>query len=86
MYHETAHWLAERVPHTLVRPAIAIICGTGLHGLEALVNPDTRVEFAYKDIPHFPQPSGKGFLLCGLCEPPCFNLSSWLRPRTNAAA
>lgn len=56
-YKETANWLQGQ---TMLRPKVAIICGSGLGGLVDLM--DDRTEFAYKDIPHFPTSTGRLFV------------------------
>lgn len=64
---EALQFLTERISSELDQPAVAIICGSGLGGLENSVLPEPRLEVQYKDIPHFPQ--SKGMIL-------------WLGPRT----
>nr|XP_057925329.1 purine nucleoside phosphorylase 5a [Doryrhamphus excisus] len=51
----TADWLMAR---TDVRPLIAIVCGSGLGGLAAMLK--DQVAFNYKDIPNFPQSTVHG--------------------------
>lgn len=43
----------------LVKPKVAIICGTGLGGLADLLWSDSKVEIPYGEIPHFKQSTGK---------------------------
>ncbi|XP_054656229.1 purine nucleoside phosphorylase 5a isoform X2 [Dunckerocampus dactyliophorus] len=51
----TADWLMAR---TDVRPSVAIVCGSGLGGLAAMLK--DQVAFNYKDIPNFPQSTVHG--------------------------
>lgn len=50
----TADWLLAQ---TDVRPKVGIVCGSGLGGLADMLK--DQVAFNYKDIPHFPQSTGK---------------------------
>ncbi|CAL8235917.1 unnamed protein product [Arctogadus glacialis] len=65
-YEATADWLRSQ---TEQRPKVAIICGSGLGGLAALL--DNRVVIPYKDIPNFPQTTD------GLVELLGFNTCAW---------
>lgn len=47
---------------TSIKPAIGIICGSGLGGLANLIKDATSID--YKDIPGFPVSTGE---LCALC-------------------
>ncbi|OAX79261.1 purine nucleoside phosphorylase I, inosine and guanosine-specific [Emergomyces africanus] len=51
---ESCTYLRERLPVKIQKPRFAIICGSGLGGLAASVNPSPKVEFEYGSIPHFP--------------------------------
>lgn len=50
----TADWLLAR---TGVRPAVGIVCGSGLGGLADMLK--DQVAFNYEDIPNFPQSTGE---------------------------
>jgi len=52
---DAVQYVQQRVPEQLSAPRLAIICGSGLGGLADLVDPESQVMIAYKDIPHFPQ-------------------------------
>lgn len=55
---EALRFLKERISSELDQPAVGIICGSGLGGLENSVLPEPRLEVQYRDIPHFPQSKG----------------------------
>lgn len=50
----TADWLLAQ---TDIRPAVGIVCGSGLGGLADMLK--DPVAFNYKDIPNFPQSTGE---------------------------
>ncbi|KAI9841287.1 MAG: hypothetical protein M1838_003650 [Thelocarpon superellum] len=50
---ETTGYLRSLLPKALQAPALAVICGSGLGGLEHSINSDLRVEAAYVDVPNF---------------------------------
>ena len=50
----TADWLLTQ---TAIRPVVGIVCGSGLGGLADMLK--DQVAFDYKDIPNFPQSTGK---------------------------
>ncbi len=56
---EACHYLQSQIPIELQKPAIGIICGSGLGGLANVVLPHSRRALYYKDIPHFPSSTGK---------------------------
>ena len=62
-YKESADFLVAQIPEALQSPKLAIICGSGLGGLAESVSSDVKVELDYASIPHFPQSTGKSFLL-----------------------
>ncbi|KAI4186443.1 MAG: hypothetical protein L6R41_003490 [Letrouitia leprolyta] len=51
---EAVEVLAKRLPETLRRPRLGIICGSGLGGLADSVLTQPRHEIPYAAIPHFP--------------------------------
>lgn len=55
---EAVEVLAKRLPETLRRPRLGIICGSGLGGLADSVLTQPRHEIPYAAIPHFPIGSG----------------------------
>ena len=56
---EALSYLKERVPPVLHDPSVGIICGSGLNGLRDTVLPEPRYEVSFRDIPNFPQSTGK---------------------------
>ena len=58
---EAADSIRNRLPPRLVKPQIAIICGSGLGDLQhsLLPPPSPCIEIPYADIPHFPLPTGE---------------------------
>jgi purine-nucleoside phosphorylase len=56
---ETVEFLRRELPAALAKPRVAIVCGSGLGGLVSTLNDDVKEEWAYKDVPHFPQSTGK---------------------------
>ncbi|KAE8145545.1 nucleoside phosphorylase domain-containing protein [Aspergillus avenaceus] len=66
---EAYSFLNERLPKSLKKPQVAIVCGSGLGGLADTINDEPRVEFDYSSIPHFPHltvPGHAGKLVFGL--------------------
>lgn len=55
---EACHYLRSQIPIELQRPAVGIICGSGLHGLADVVISQPRHVLHYRDIPHFPLSTG----------------------------
>ena len=55
---EALRYLHQRVPDNLIRPKVGIICGSGLGGLAAMVEPTRQCEVDYADIPHFTPSTG----------------------------
>ncbi len=55
---EACHYLHSQIPIELQRPAVGIICGSGLHGLADVVISQPRHALHYRDIPHFPLSTG----------------------------
>lgn len=56
---EATTFLRNALPASLRMPQVAIICGSGLGGLQHAIQPSPRHEFRYADIPHFPRSSGQ---------------------------
>lgn len=56
---ETVEFLRLKLPAALSKPRVAIVCGSGLGGLVSTLNDDLKEEWAYKDVPHFPQSTGE---------------------------
>lgn len=56
---QTVEFLRLNLPSALAKPRVAIVCGSGLGGLVATLNDDVREEWAYKDVPNFPQSTGE---------------------------
>lgn len=56
---ETVEFLKLKLPDSLARPQIAIVCGSGLGGLVNIVHEDHKVVIAYKDVPNFPRSTGE---------------------------
>lgn len=56
---ETVEFLRLKLPSALAKPRVAIVCGSGLGGLVSTLNDDVKEEWAYKDVPHFPQSTGE---------------------------
>lgn len=67
--------LTNRLPQSLQRPLVAIVCGSGLSGLADTIQADPRVEYDYASIPHFPQPTG--MVVVRLKESDTNDLSCW---------
>lgn len=57
--NETVEFLRLKLPPALAKPRVAIVCGSGLGGLVATLNDGEREEWAYKDVPNFPQSTGE---------------------------
>lgn len=55
---EAFRFIHERLPQSLRKPVVGIICGSGLGGLAESVLPHPRHEIRYADIPNFPQTTG----------------------------
>jgi purine-nucleoside phosphorylase len=56
---ETVEFLRLKLPLSLAKPKIAIVCGSGLGGLAETVNAEQMEEWSYGDVPGFPQSTGK---------------------------
>lgn len=51
---ETADYVRSKLPESLQKPKVAIVCGSGLGGLVDTVEAESKVELAYSTIPNFP--------------------------------
>ena len=56
---ETAQSLQNELPEQLRNPKVAIVCGSGLGGLQHTVNPGVKFEKAYADIPNWARSTGQ---------------------------
>lgn len=56
---ETVEFLRLTLSPALAKPRVAIVCGSGLGGLANTINESPREEWAYKDVPNFPQSTGR---------------------------
>lgn len=56
---ETAQHVLSKLPDTLQKPKVAIVCGSGLGGLADTIEAGPKVELPYETIPNFPQSTGK---------------------------
>lgn len=57
--NEAVKFLQSRLPETLRSPQVAIVCGSGLGGLADTVHAESKAEYDYASIPHFPRPTGE---------------------------
>lgn len=57
--NEAVSYLKSRLPEGLQTPQVAIVCGSGLGGLADTIQTESRVEYDYSSIPHFPRPTGE---------------------------
>lgn len=55
---ETADYVRSKLPESLQKPKVAIVCGSGLGGLVDTVEAESKVELAYSTIPNFPKSTG----------------------------
>jgi len=55
---EALRVIQDQLPQALQKPAVAIICGSGLGGLAESVIPHPRHELTYAEIPYFPRSTG----------------------------
>lgn len=56
---EVAAYLRSAIPSELQHPRVAIVCGSGLGGLQHTIGVTPRHEFPYESIPHFPVSTGE---------------------------
>ena len=59
---ETAQFLQKDLPEELKSPKVAIVCGSGLGGLQYTINDGVKVEMAYTDIPNWARSTGKSVI------------------------
>lgn len=55
---ETVDFLRLKLPKELTAPRVGIVCGSGLGGLVDVINDGPKDEWAYRDVPNFPQSTG----------------------------
>jgi purine-nucleoside phosphorylase len=55
---ETAKSLQSELPEELRTPKVAIVCGSGLGGLQHTINPGVKFEKSYADIPNWAKSTG----------------------------
>ena len=60
---EAVEQLRSLLPLPLCGPRVALICGSGLGGLQNAIRASPRMEIPYADIPHFPRPTGESSLI-----------------------
>lgn len=56
--HEAVGYLLPKLPAELQKPAIGIVCGSGLGGLADALLDQPRVAVPYSNVPHFAQSTG----------------------------
>ena len=56
--HEALEYLHPKLPAELRKPAVGIICGSGLGGLADALLEQPQVAVSYSDIPHFAKSTG----------------------------
>lgn len=55
---EAADYLRAALQPELQAPRIAVVCGSGLGGLQNTIQASPRLEIPYSQIPHFPRSTG----------------------------
>jgi len=55
---ETAQSLQSELPEELRTPKVAIVCGSGLGGLQHTINPGVKFEKPYAEIPNWAKSTG----------------------------
>lgn len=63
-YRKTANYLASRLPEDFMRVELGVICGSGLGGLVDTIDPSTKFEFPYHEIPNFASSTGNWLSVC----------------------
>ncbi|KAJ5333303.1 hypothetical protein N7541_003131 [Penicillium brevicompactum] len=58
--NEAVAYLRSSLPAGLQKPQVAIVCGSGLGGLADTIHPESRTEYDYTAIPHFPRSTVAG--------------------------
>jgi len=57
---ETVEFLRLKLPDSLAKPRVAVVCGSGLGGLAECVDQSAAREvWEYKDVPNFPVSTGR---------------------------
>jgi hypothetical protein len=56
--NEAVSYLRTSLPEGLQKPQVAIVCGSGLGKLADTIHPESRTEYDYAFIPHFPRSTG----------------------------
>lgn len=56
---ESVAALRQGLPESLQYPKVAVVCGSGLGGLQDSVGAEPRVEFGYGEVPGFTKSKGK---------------------------
>jgi len=56
---DTADALRKELPEELRQPKVAIICGSGLGGLQYTINEGVRFEKSYSEIQNWARSTGK---------------------------
>ena len=64
---EPAKLLQDQLPDELRTPKVAIVCGSGLGGLQHTINAGARFEKAYADIPNWAKSTGKSITRIHVC-------------------
>lgn len=59
---EAFQYIKDLIPPELDRPAVGMICGSGLGGMTNTLLLHPRQEVHYEDIPHFPESKGNRYL------------------------
>ncbi|EPB81118.1 Purine nucleoside phosphorylase [Mucor circinelloides] len=52
-YQVSVEYLTSKLPKEFQETKLGVICGSGLGGLVDTIDPSTKIEFLYKDIPGF---------------------------------
>lgn len=58
-YQVSVEYLTSKLPKEFQETKLGVICGSGLGGLVDTIDPSTKIEFLYKDIPGFVTSTGK---------------------------
>ena len=56
---EAAKYVRSKLPVSISRPQVAVVCGSGLGGIADTISDEDRTEISYAQIPHFPQTTGE---------------------------
>lgn len=55
---EAAKILQDKLPEELRKPKVAVVCGSGLGGLQHTINAGAKFEISYAEIPGFAKSTG----------------------------